>query len=250
MVYIIHYIYDGTFEGLLTSIYEAYYRKENPDDIIPDYILDDNFLTQKYYIINDREKASKVYKSIEEKISKEALKRVFYAYLSELPLHGIHILNYLRIGYKIGRDLDNNLANDAVLTMDKINNKVSMERHRMLGLIRFKMLEGDILYSTIEPEYNIIGLLAPHFANRMSNENWAIHDIKRNIGAFYNKREWIIRDLQIEDNIIIKEDEEEYQQLWKAYYKHISIESRRNLKLKKSNMPMKYWKHLVEIQNI
>ena len=241
------YIYDGTFDGLLTSIYEAYYRHENPEDIIAKDRLEENFLIKKSYIYTDKDKASKVYKSIEEKISLEALRRVFYAYLSELPKNGINIFNYLKVGYKIGRNVDNNLANDAVLTMDKINHKVSTERHRLIGLLRFKMLENGILYADLEPEYNIIGLLAPHFENRMSNENFVIHDVKRNIGVFYNKKEWVIRDFVLEDNIMIREDEEEYQELWKAYYKHISIESRKNLKLKKNNMPMKYWKHLVEI---
>lgn len=243
----IHYIYDGSFEGLLTAIYEAYYRKENPDDIIPINAQEDNFLVQRYQIVTNKEKASKVYKSIEKNISKESLRRVFYVYLSELPLHGIYILDYLRLGFKMGKDIDYNLANDSVLRIDNIFKKVAGERHRLHGLIRFKMVEGDMLFSTIEPEYNVAGLVAPHFANRLSNENWAIYDKKRNIGVFYNKKEWVIRDLEIEDNIMLKEDEEEYQQLWKAYYKHISIESRKNLRLKKNHMPMKYWKHLIEI---
>lgn len=244
----IYYVYDGTFDGLLTSIYEAYYRHENPDDIVSEDRLDENFLIQKVYITTDKDKSSKVYHSIEEKISLEALRRVFYAYLSELPKSGIIILNYLKIGYKLGRAVDDNLAHDAVLNMDKINYKVSSERHRFLGILRFKMLDNGVLYADLEPEYNIIGMIAPHFANRLSNENFVIHDLKRNIGVFYNKREWIIRDFEIGDNVIIREDEEEYQELWRAYYKHISIESRKNLRLKKNNMPMKYWKHLVEIK--
>lgn len=242
------YINDGTFEGLLTSIYEAYYRHENPDDIIPMDRLENNFLYQRYIIKTDPNKARKVYKSIQEKISEEALKRVFYAYLSELVGSGGAILNYLRIGFKIGKDIDNNLAHDAVLTMDKINLKVSGERHAILGLLRFRMLENNILYASFEPQYNITGLIAPHFANRLANENWVIHDIKRNIAALYNKKEWIISEFNLEDNLIIHEEEEDYQEMWRSYYKHISIASRKNLRLKKNNMPMKYWKHLVELK--
>lgn len=242
------YIYDGTFEGLLTSIYEAYYRHENPDDIIPMDRLENNFLYQRYIIKTDPNKARKVYKSIQEKISEEALKRVFYAYLSELAGSGGAILNYLRIGFKIGKDIDNNLAHDAVFTMDKINLKVSGERHAILGLLRFRMLENNILYASFEPQYNITGLIAPHFANRLANENWVIHDIKRNIAALYNKKEWIISEFNLEDNLIIHEEEEDYQEMWRSYYKHISIASRKNLRLKKNNMPMKYWKHLVELK--
>lgn len=243
----IYYIYDGSFDGLLTCVYEAYYRHENPDDIVPMDRLDENFLVQRYYIETDSEKAGRVYKSIEEKISLEALKRVFYAYLSETPKSGTIILNYLRVGYIIGSEVDNNLTNSSVLALDKISHKVSMERHRFLGILRFKMLENEILYATLEPEYNIVGLLASHFASRLSNENWVIHDIKRNIAVLYNKKEWIVKELVIENELIIHEDEEDYQDMWKAYYKHMAIESRRNLKLKKNHMPMKYWKHLVEI---
>jgi len=241
------YIYDGSFDGLLTCIYEAYYRNENPDDIVPMDKLDDNFLYQRYIIKTDIEKATKVYKSIEEKISNESLRKIFYTYLSELPVSGIAILNYLRVGYKIGKDIDNYLSNDAVLKIDNLFKKVSNERHAMLGLLRFKMLENEILYAEYEPEYNITGLIAPHFANRISNENWIIHDIKRNTAAVYNKKEWLIMELELENDLIIHEDEEEYQQMWKSYYKHISIASKKNLKLKKNNMPMKYWKHLVEM---
>lgn len=243
----IYYVYDSTFDGLLSCIYEAYYRHENPDDIVPLERVEDNFLIEVFHITTDKEKASKVYRSIEEKISLESLRKVFYVYLSELPKSGIAILNYLRVGYKLGKNVDDNLTNDAVLTIDKICHKVTIEKHLLLGILRFKMLENGILYGTLEPDYNIVGMLAPHFASRMSNENWVIHDLKRNVAVFYNKQEWVVRDLVLEEDLIIHEDEEDYQEMWKSYYEHMAIESRKNLKLKKNYMPMRYWKHLVEI---
>lgn len=241
------YVYDNTFDGLLTCIYEAYYRHEDPDDIVPMDSLDDNFLIQRYHIQTDGEKAAKVYRSIEEKISEDALKTVFYAFLSELPMSGKDILNYLRVAYKIGRNINDNLSNDAVLKISKIEYKVGAEKHRLLGLLRFKVMESGILYASIEPDHNVSALLAPHFSERMANENWIIHDIRRNIGVFYNKKEWIVREFAIEEDIIFHEAEEDYQEMWKAYYKHMAIESRKNLRLKKNHMPMRYWKHLVEI---
>lgn len=242
----IHYIYDGSFDGILTAIYEVYYGREIPDNIVPQDSMEENFLVQKAFITTDGEKARKVYEAIENKISEEALRRVFYAYLSEIEDHGMIILKYLQLGFKIGSQVDLNLSDDIVLMMDNIYNKVAREKHRMLGLIRFKELENGILYSSIEPDYNVIGLLAPHFASRMANENWAIHDVKRGIAIFYNKQEWIIKDIELKDSLILKEEEEEYQELWKAYFKSIAIQSRINPRLQKRNMPMRYWKHLVE----
>jgi len=242
----IHYIYDGSFDGLLTGVYEAYYRRENIDDIVPEDSMEENFLVQKVFISTDGEKSKKVYEAIENKISEEALRKVFYAYLSELPRHGIIILKYLQLGFKIGAEVDFNLSNDIVLKINSIYDKVGKEKHRMLGLVRFKQLENGILYSSIEPDYNIGGLLAPHFKSRMMNENWVIHDVKRGIAVFYNKEEWVIKDMEINNSLIVKEDEEQYQELWKAYFKSIAIQNKINPSLQKRCMPVRYWKHLVE----
>jgi probable DNA metabolism protein len=242
----IHYIYDGSFDGLLTAVYEAYYRGDNVENIVPEDSMEENFLVQNIFIPTEGERASKVYRSIENKISREALRRIFYVYLSELPRHGIIILKYIQLGFKLGAQVDLNLSNDIVLMMNNIYAKVSREQHRMLGLLRFQELENGIFYGVIEPDYNITGLIAPHFASRIRNENWIIHDVKRGIGVFYNKKEWVIRNIKSTDSLIIKEEEEEYQELWKEYFKSIAIENKINPKLQKRNMPMKYWKYLVE----
>ncbi len=240
------YIYDGTFDGLLTSIYEAYYRRENPEKILSEDLIQENFLIEKIYIDTNKEKAEKVYKAIESKISSEALRKVFYVYLSEVENHGVIIFNYLRLGFKIGKNVDLNLANNFVLEMDNVYQKVSRERHWMLGLVRFRQLDNGVFYGPIEPEHNIVGLIAPYFTRRMSNENWVIHDIRRNIAAMYNREEWIIKDIELKEILNLAEDEKSYQCLWKEYFNHISIKERTNPKLQKRNMPMKYWKYLIE----
>lgn len=242
----ITYIYDGSFEGLLTCIYKAFYADIKPDDIKSrgDYI--ENFLVEKIYIDTDMDKFQRVYEAIETKISKDSLKRVFYAYLSELPNAEIVILKYLEVGFKIGSDVDSNLANEDVLNMDKINKKVGNERHRLLGILRFKKVKDDILYAQVEPDHNVIALVAPHFKARLSTENFIIHDIKREIAVFYNKEEWVLKDIEAPDPLLIRDTEETYEDLWKVYFNAISIERKTNIKLQKRNMPMRYWKHLVE----
>ena len=242
----VNYIYDGSFDGLLTAVYEAYYRRDNVYDIVPEDNMEENFLVQNIFIPTDGEKASAVYRSIENKISSGALRRIFYVYLSELPKHGIIILKYIQLGFKFGAEVDLNLSNDIVFMLDNIYSKVAREQHRILGLLRFKELKNGIFYGVMEPDYNIVGLIAPHFSSRMMNENWIIHDIKRGIGVFYNKEEWVIRNIKSTDSLIVKDQEEEYQELWKEYFRSIAIENKINPKLQKRNMPMRYWKYLTE----
>lgn len=40
------------------------------------------------------------------------------------------------------------------------------------------------------------------------NKNWAIHDVNREIAVFYNKKEWVIVDVEFNDSLIIKKGEE------------------------------------------
>lgn len=242
----ISYIYDGSFDGLLTSIYEAFYAKEKPTDIIREEGFRENFLVEKVYIKTDPEKARKVYSAIENKISPESLRRVFYAYLSELPDSGMVILRYLQLGFKIGSYVDLNLANEDVLNMDKISRLVGKERHRITGILRFKKIKEEILYARVEPDHNIIALVAPHFKERLKGENFIIHDTKREIGVFYNKKEWIVKDIERLDPFLVKDSEEIYEDLWRTYFKSISIQTKTNPKLQKRNMPMRYWKYLTE----
>ena len=242
----ITYIYDGSFEGLLTCIYDAFYEVEKPDDIVSEMNYVENFLVEKVYIKTDMIKSEKVYEAIENKISHESLKRVFYAYLSELPQSEIMILKYLRLGFQIGPDVNLNLANEHVLNMDNLYKKVGKERHRLVGLLRFKKVKNNILYAQVEPDHNVIALVAPHFQARLSNENFIIHDTKREIAIFYNRDQWVIKDIEIPDPFLVRDMEENYEDLWRVYFNAISIKRKTNIKLQKRNMPMRYWKHLTE----
>lgn len=242
----IHYIYDGSFEGILTAIYHAYYNKEIPEQILSQDDLQESLMVRKVYIETDMEKADKVYHSVETKISKQAMKNIFYVYLSEERDRGTMIYQYLKLGWKMGKSIDGNLKNNHVLVVQNMYKKVSKEIHLMLGLVRFKELKNDLLYAAIEPDYNIVFALADHFAERISNERWIIHDIRRNIAVVYNKEEWLLTELKLKGDIELHQEEESYQKLWKQYFKSISIENKVNPRLQKGYMPVRYWKHLIE----
>lgn len=240
------YLYDNSFEGFLTCIYKAYYSRENPTYIITKEEQID-FLVQTIYVDTDYEKSEKVYRAIQDKISYLGLRKVFIVFLSEEKEMGTIILNYLRIAFKMGPQIDDYNIHPAVIGIDKIYKRVSHERHRLLGLARFKELENGIFYSQLEPDYNVVSLLAPHFADRLKNERWIIHDIKRGIAVFYNKKEWVLKSIEEPESFVISESEEEYQDMWREYYKHIAIGNRKNTRQKKAYMPTRYWKHLVEL---
>lgn len=245
------YIYDGSFEGLLTSIYEAYYTDLKPDKIVPIRDHEENFLYENIYIHTNHEKFKKVYRSIQNKISERALENVYNAYLSEINGSSTFIYEYLRFGYKIGKEIDLHLADSRVMNVHKAAIKVTNEIHCFMGLLRFKKVHGDVYYASLEPDHNIISSLAPHFKDRLSDQNWIIHDLKRGLAVIYNKKSWVLEHLYSKNSepfneSNVREIDMDFENLWKLYFKSISIESRKNLKLQKQHMPSRYWYHLTE----
>ncbi|MDI3546881.1 MAG: hypothetical protein PWR10_533 [Halanaerobiales bacterium] len=241
----IYYIYDGSFEGLLTAIYEAFYHDVKPDMILKRSDYQENLFAERVEIVTERNKSDRVYNAVREKISSRSLRKIYYAFLSEIKGVETRIYHYLQLGFKIGRKIDGHLTDDTVLELNRISNKVGLERHRLLGLIRFRRLDNDIYYAPIEPDYNIIALLAPHFSKRLADQNWVIHDLKRKVAAVYNREEWVLTGFSGQPGSYA-EDEAIYQSLWKDFFKNIAITNRKNSRLQLQFMPVRYWKHLIE----
>lgn len=244
------YIYDGSFEGLLTVIHEVYHCKRIPDRIESYDNMQIGLLDEQINVTTDNIKSDKVYTSIIEKISEEALENAYHVFLSNETEKDLLIYLYLRLGWKLGNKLNLDLSNDTVLRVEKISTRVAFEVHRLMGFVRFKVVDGEqrVYYSVIEPDNNILELLAPHFAERYSDQNWVIHDKKRKKAAVYNRDTWTILSNVPEIYLMFSDEEKHYSELWRKFFKTIAIDIRKNPKLQKNLMPVRYWKHLVEFE--
>lgn len=245
----INFYFDGSFEGLLTAIYDAYYRRETSCRILSEKNIQQSICDKNVFIRTDNEKSTKVYNAINKKISNSALKNVYHAYLSELDDISEYIFEYLKMGFKVGKSVDLFLSDDRVLKIHSASQKVTRECHRMLGLLRFRKLDSDFYYAAFSPDYNITILLCPHFKERLSDQNWVVHDLKRNFAGIYNKEECIFIDLPSEFQHQTNINGDSFEALWKEYFKNICIKERINLKLHKQFVPIRYWKYLIEKQD-
>lgn len=79
------FIYDHTFEGLLTCIFDAYFRKTFPDSLLMEGEPLPLFYDEAIHIATDEEKAGRVWRGLQKKISKHALFCLTCCWLSELP---------------------------------------------------------------------------------------------------------------------------------------------------------------------
>jgi probable DNA metabolism protein len=246
-----HYLYDGSFSGLLSVFYYLLKEEKDKGNTLQHKIFcqqqykKDLFSNQKV-IITEWDRAELVYGFMKERFSRTSLKRIYYAFLSEIDGIENDIYQYILLGIKTGKQIDSFYSNSIVFRICEVSRKVGCERHRLLGLLRFKKVKGDIYYAALEPDYNIITLLAPHFAVRLVDQKWLIHDLKRKVAAIYQKGEWFLVEVDNELETENAGDEGFYQELWKGFFKSIAIENRKNPGLQRQYMPERYWKHLVE----
>lgn len=196
----IRYLYDGTFEGLMTLLYKTYYIGM-PDCIsILDKAQNSNIF-ENLNIHTDLEIYKKVCNEIENQISIHILKIIYKAYLSDKREIDIDIIRYIRKGFKIGSSIEHELDDISILRVNKFARRVGFETTRLKGFIRF--IEGEnYLLAKITPEHDILILLLEYFSNRLANENWIIWDTKRNKILIGNNGEINIRKVDLEAEIL------------------------------------------------
>lgn len=239
-----NYYYDGSFDGLLTVIFIAYKdRKNNEFRIIVKtgqllLGLDD------INVITNFSKARRVEKAICDKLSQNFLNNIQTCFLSCDKNKDIVIVHTVYKALKQGKEILHSLDEHAFY-VNKLVKQVLNERHRYLGVLRFKEVKDGTMFSTIEPKNNVLPILLSHFINRMKREKFAIYDKKRKMIAYYDTKKveiFFVKSLEIEWS----DEEIEYSELWKTFHKSISIKERENKKLQQSNLPKYYWKYLIE----
>ena len=243
----IAYVYDGSFEGMLCCVYESYYEREMPPIIFTQSQPQTTLFPVKEIITNFKH-AEKVEHSIKYKISSEAMRLVRLCYFSCEEDREIVILNFLRLGYKIGAKVTDMLADDAVNTITKVARTVSRESHFYWEFLRFSDYNGTLV-AIIEPKNFVLPMIVDHFSDRFPSEQFLIYDeVHKYAIVHQNGKSMIVpfENLLLPD---VCEKEEKYRALWKRFYDTIAIEGRINLKLQMNNMPKRYWKHLTEFMD-
>ncbi|MGM0414808.1 MAG: TIGR03915 family putative DNA repair protein [Bacillota bacterium] len=243
------YLYDGSFTGLMTLVYWTFKDKIRPAKIFKKDDYQDDLFSETVEIESDGKLADKVIRSAKDKLSARVFRKAYYAFLAEFPGIELAIFDYLYLGFAERVDLKKNWTDNSVLKVKKVARKVSRERHRFKGLLRFRELSDGILYGPYRPDYNISGLLAPHFAARLTGEQWIIHDTGRSLAIIYNGEGW----LEISDDLLpeleLSTQEGDYQELWQEFFRSIAIDERYNPDLQANFIPYKYREYLLEFEN-
>lgn len=125
-------------------------------------------------------------------------------------------------------------GNEDILEISKICRSVSRERHRMLAFVRFELLQDEVYFAKIEPDFNVLPLIRKHFKERYADQKWMIFDLKRHYGIFYDLKEvqFFTPDSSQLQNFrnseqFHHEEEKKYQTLWQRYFVKTGIPERK-----------------------
>ncbi|MEI3155333.1 MAG: TIGR03915 family putative DNA repair protein [Odoribacter sp.] len=249
------FTYDKTFEGLLTCIFEAYYRKLFPDILLPEQSPLPLFYDSLTRIFTDGIHSSRVWKGLEKKLSPAGLSVITNCWLSEFPESDILLFRYIRKALDAPFSIELNFGDPDVLQATQISKKVNNERHRIIQFTRFQKAIDGTYFAAMEPLYNALPLTLPYFKDRFADQKWIIYDIKRAYGYYYDLHEvteicFTNQEQHLTtgklDSSLMAKDEPLFQQLWKTYFKSIGIKERINPKLHRQHLPVRFWKYLTE----
>ena len=242
------FVYDGTFDGFMCCVHEYYYSSFNPVEIICEDDIHAS-LFQLVTINTDSYKSNKVKKAITEKISPYSMRFLQECLLCCGKEKEIHMLGYIVKGFKEGAQVHRLVSDSDVSWLLKAHNHLKSEKHLYLGLVRFYKA-NDAYISVIKPKNHLLPLMAYHFTQRFSNQNFMIYDAtNKEALLYYEKQASVIKA----DNIVLPEiDEEELamQKLWKLFYDTIAIKERYNPKCRMNFMPKRTWDLLPEMQDL
>ncbi len=256
------YTFDGTLDGLMTAVFDAFERHEQPEKLLTKGDALPLFCDHVHEVITDEEKAKRVWTGLEKRLTCQALRIISVSWLSELPEVVQPLFNYVCKTFRQPQGAASialNYADPDVLAVTRIGWKVSHEQLRMKQFIRFQKAKDGTYLAVIGPDHNVLPLVIGHFRDRFNDQPWLIYDAKRHYG-FYYEGSGMPMQITFEDESaipfnlydgklnpdLLSSDDQLFQDLWRTYFKAICIKERLNPRKQLKEIPLRYWKYLTE----
>lgn len=255
-------ICEDMLEGVFAAIYEVYAGHYAKESVRIQVREDENYRLFAEYIKveTDCAKAVKVMRTLREKFGEDAYKDLCLALTTEDSEKAQAVYRTVELGLRMSREkrgvrIMDHLTEGNVRKVMELSRAANNELMHLRGFLRFQELSNGILYAKIGPRDNILSLLAPHFADRLSGENFLIYDHKRNQVVVHPAGEdwYMVQGINqsMQDNLErIGADysyaEKEYQELFQFFCNKISIKERENKDLQRSMLPLRFQKYMTE----
>lgn len=258
-------LYEPSFEGWLSAVFYVYANRLQNDDplqLIAHDCYVPSLISQAASVTTDEEHAERVLIKLHKLLGRSGMRNILWGFLSEKAYIGTTLFQVVK--YAIdhpSRHIMEDLGNLNVLELGQTVKSVGREKHRMEAFVRFEHTTDDIYFARVEPDFNVLPLIGEHFRQRYQDQHWAIYDVARGYGIYYDKskstpsRPTALQTITDLDDTVLRnptsihsEDEQRYQKFWQGYFTNVNIKERKNPRLHKQYLPQRYWKYLSEKQ--
>ena len=253
------YTFDGTMDGLLTAVFDAFSLKEEPEELLAEGDALPLFCDRQYRVTTDDEKARRVWAGLEKRLTREAMRLISVSWLSELRELNQPLFQYICKVFRQG-DIARNFADPDVLAVTNIARRVLHEQLRMKQFIRFQKAKDGTYLAVVSPDHNVLPIVIDHFQDRFNDQPWLIYDTKRHYGYYYDGGSGMPIHVTFEDETavpfnlsngkldaeVLSDNDQLFQDLWRTYFKAICIKERMNPRKQLQDMPRRYWKYMTE----
>lgn len=242
---------EDSLEGILTAIYEAYALRLPHEQILLQVGQEENLRLFASYreVQPDREKAEKVMSTLRKRFGEKDYYALCLALTTTAPEKAQAVYRTVVWGLACRRQgsILSHLVDDNVRRVMELSREALNELHHFREFLRFRELDGGGLYAVIKAKCNILTMLTMHFADRLPMENFLIYDEERELYAVHPAgKEWFLMEGQKGEGIELAEEELYYQELFRHFCHNISIEGRKNLKLQRNMLPLRFRPYMVE----
>jgi len=230
-------------EAILTAVYDAW-ADPTPNREIRIEVGECpqlSFLSETVSVTASFEKAEKVMNSVKKKLGTAVWGMAEGALLAGTPDKGDAVFRFLQYGFRMKRDVTEELNEPSVLRCFELNRKARGEAHLLLGFVRFKKLADGIFFAKIGPKNDVLPLIADHFASRFNVQAFMIYDEIRKRSVVYSPgSEWYLLEgeVPLSEGALVPEDG--YSDLWRRYFDVIAIRERTNYVCQRGHCPLHF----------
>ena len=248
-------LYDGSFDGFLTVIFECYSKRIEPTDICKEEAFQENLFAGKTTVLSDRTKSGRVWTALQKKLHPRNKRLPFIVFLSGSKGIEMKLYHFVRRIFDSNQRIETDFGDHDVLDLKKIERVVLKESMRVQQFLRFQQVRDGLFFAAVQPEYDVLPLSIEHFRNRFADQCWLIYDVRRDYGFYYDLSR--VEEIVLSDKMfsitngkvpfrLLHEEEALYQSFWQNYFEHINIKERKNQKQQLQHMPRRYWRFLTE----
>lgn len=243
---------EDSLEGVLTGIYEAYSRKLRPENTILTAGAETNYRLFAQYdtIAADSRKAEKVARTLNSRLGEDAYSDLCIALTAQdtQKAEAVYRTAAKGLSAKMPVRIMEDLADPFVHHVFELARSAWNEVHRWKQFLRFRELENHILLAEIGPQNDVLSYLAPHFADRLPLENFAIYDTIRDCMILHPaQKDWyLLRHAGSPSWPDWSASEAGYQELFRYFCHKLGIKERRNEKLQQQMVPLHFQNYMFE----